>query len=306
MQVLHDLANFPVFRHALVAGIAVAVVCSLLSVIVVLKRLAFIGQGISHAGFGGVGSAILLGLVTGWARDALVLVFCIGTGILIGLLSRRRRLEADTAIGILLVGAMAWGVLMTDLAVVLRDYAWYRQWFAVETAPPGFEQLLFGSLLSVSAADMWTAVAVAAGVVIVLVALGKELLFFTFDESVARVFGVRTGLMYYGLLVLLSLTIVVSIRLVGFVLVAALLVVPGATALQWSQRLWPVLAGSVLVGLVGMVGGLWLALAAGRLSSGPCIVAVLCVLFGVAFGTRALVARRGLARQEQGREGQGT
>ena len=290
MQIFHDLANFPVFRYALVTGLAVGVVCSLLSVIVVLKRMAFIGQGISHAGFGGVGTAILLGLAAGWAQDLLVLAFCVGTGVLIGVLSRRKRLEADSAIGILLVAAMAWGVLVTDLSVVLQRYDWYRAWFGIDTVRPGFEQLLFGSLLSVTKADMWLALATAAVVVLTLAALAKELLFFTFDETVSRVYGVRTGVLYYLLLVLLSLTIVVAIRLVGFVLVSALLVIPGATALQLSRRLGRVLAASVTVGLVGVLGGLWLSLAAGELSSGPCIVGVLCGLFGVVFASRALTS----------------
>lgn len=296
MQIFHDLATYPVFRHALITGIAIAVVCSLLSVIVVLKRMAFIGQGISHAGFGGIGTAILLGFVAGVAQDLMVLAFCIATGILIGVLARRQRVEADTAIGIVLVAAMAWGVLMTDLSVALQErVAWYADHVAADTPPPSFERLLFGSLTSVTRTDMWTAVIVALAVVGVLASLSKEMLFFAFDETASRVFGVPTRALYYLLLVLLSLTIVVSIRLVGFVLVSALLVLPAATALQLSQRLGAVLGWSLAAGLVGVVGGLWLSLEAGDLSSGPCIVAVLCVLFGGAFGGRALLNRRGLA-----------
>ena len=288
-----DLFLPPLFREAIITGVAVAVVCSLLSVIVVLKRMAFIGQGISHAGFGGIGTAIQLGLAVGWAQDLLVLTFCLGTGIAIGVLSRRGRLETDSAIGIFLVGAMAWGVLMTDLSVVLQQHEWYWRWFGLETVRPGFEQLLFGSLLSVTPTDMWLALAVATAVVLALVLLAKELLFFTFDETVSYVFGVRSGVMYYLLLVLLSLTIVVSMRLVGFVLVSALLVIPGATGLQLSQRLGGVLMGSLAVGLIGVLGGLWLSLAVGELSSGACIVAVLCGLFGAGFAGRSLLNRGG-------------
>ncbi|MFW6059281.1 MAG: metal ABC transporter permease [Phycisphaeraceae bacterium] len=281
-----DLLVPPLFQDALIAGVAIAVVCSVLSVIVVLKRMAFIGQGISHAGFGGIGTAILLGVAAGRAQDALVLAFCVGTGVAIGVLARRGRIEADSAIGILLVGAMAWGVLMTDLSVVLQRYDWYAQWFALDARPAGFEQLLFGSLLSVTRADMWAAIIVAAAVVATLGALAKEMVFFTFDETVSRVFGVRTGVLYYLLLVLLSLTIMVSIRLVGFVLVSALLVIPGATALQLSARLGRVVLWSLAVGLVGVVGGLRLSLWAGELSSGPCIVGMLCVIFAVVFTAR--------------------
>lgn len=291
MKALYLLSEFEVFQHALVTGVVIALVCSLLSVFVVLKRMAFLGQGISHAGFGGVGTAIFFGLVAGWKQDLMVLAFCLGTGVLIGVLSRRRRLEADSAIGILLAATMAWGVIMTDLASALREQAWYARLFATDVAMPGFEQLLFGALLNVSAIDMWTAIVLGAAVVLVLAALFKEMLFFAFDETSAHVFGVRTGAIYYLLLVLLSVTIVVSIRLVGFVLVSALLVVPGATAVLLTQRLGRVLVASVAVGLTGVVGGLWLSLEVGQLSSGPCIVAVLGLIFAVVFGLRAALNR---------------
>ncbi len=289
---MFDLLLPPLFREAMVTGIAVAVVCSLLSVIVVLKRMAFIGQGISHAGFGGIGTAILLGLAAGWCRTCLCWSFAWARPWPSACL-RGGRIETDSAIGIFLVGAMAWGVLMTDLSVVLQRYEWYWRWFGLDTVRPSFEQLLFGSLLSVTRPDMWLAIAVATAVVLTLALLAKEILFFTFDETVSHVFGVRTGVMYYLLLVLLSLTIVVSMRLVGFVRVSALLVIPGATALQLSRRLVTVLAGALVVGLIGMLGGLWLSLAVGELSSGPCVVAVLCVMFGVAFAGRTLLNRWG-------------
>ena len=223
----------------------------------------------------------------------LVLAFCVGTGVMIGVLSRRRQLEADTAIGIMLAGAMALGVLLADVAVQLRAYAWYRRWFALEEAPPSFETLLFGSLMNVSAADMWTAIVLCLAVVLVMALLAKEMIFFAFDETAARVAGVRTGLLYYLLLVLLSVAIVMSIRLVGIVLVSALLVIPGATAVLLSQRLGWVIAASLGVGLIGTVGGLVLSLEAGYLSSGPCIVLVLCGIFAAVFAARAVLNRRG-------------
>jgi zinc transport system permease protein len=292
MQALNFLINYPVFRYAMVTAIAIGVVCSLLSVIVVLKRMAFIGQGISHAGFGGIGAAMFLGVAAGRTQDALVLIFCIGTAVLIGVLSRRRQIHADSAIGILLAGAMALGVILADLSVALQDQAWYVQLVGPPTYRPSFEQLLFGSLLSVTRADMWTALILSLAVVATIAALFKEVLFFTFDEPVSRVFGVRTGLIYYLLLVLLSVTIVLSIRLVGIILASALLIVPGATATLISQRLPAVLLSALAVGLLGTVGGLTLSLELGNLSSGPCIVLVLCLLFLAAFTLRSFRCRQ--------------
>lgn len=296
MQALHWLAEYPFARHALLAGFAIGTVCSLLSVIVVLKRMAFIGEGVSHAGFGGVGTAIFLGLA-GLKQDMVVFAFCLATAISIGVLTRRKRIDPDSAIGILLVAAMSWGVLMDNLRTTFQQHEWYQHLVAAVgepgSRPPGYEQLLFGSLLNVGEQGVWMAAGLGALVLIVVGALFKEIIFFAFDESSSRVFGVRTGLVYYTILTLLAVTIVISIRLAGFVLVSALLVIPGSCALMLSRRLGPVLAWSWLIGTGCTVAGLLLALQAGNLSPGACIVAVLCLVFGAVFAGRSIARRLG-------------
>lgn len=284
------LAGYAFARQAMVAAVAVGVVCSLLSVVVVLKRMAFVGQGISHAGFGGIGTALLLGITAetwgGYAQPLFILVFCLIVACVIAALSRRKRVETDTAIGILLVAAMAWGVFMDNLRM---------QWHAAPT-PASYHALLFGSILNVGSAGMWQAVVVAAVVVLICALLFKEIVFYTFDENASRVFGVRTGAIHYLLLALLSATIVVTIKLAGFVLVSALLVIPAATALQLSRRLGTVLMVSVIVGLVGTVGGLVLSFEMGDFSTGACMVAVLCALFAAAYAVRSVTGRAGASR----------
>lgn len=288
MQVFWEIWHTPLFRNALLAGVAVGTICSLLSVIVVLKRMAFIGEGIAHAGFGGMGTALFLGLTTGgmggaWKADLVVLAFCLATALAIGVLSRRRHVEADSAIGILLVAAMAWGVLLTDLHRSLRHTEWYVKMFGNTRPPPNIESLLFGSLLNVGPYDVWLAIGAAAVVLLVFAALFKEIIFYAFQETVSQVFGVRVAFIHYLMLTLLSVTIVLTVRLAGIVLVTALLVIPGATANLLSRRLSRVLLVSWLVGMTGVVGGLILSMEAGNLSTGPCIVAVLCVVFALAY-----------------------
>ena len=288
MQVFHDLWEIGLFRNALLAGVAVGTICSLLSVIVVLKRMAFIGEGIAHAGFGGMGTALFLGLTTGgmggtWKADLVVLAFCLATALAIGVLSRRRHVEADSAIGILLVAAMAWGVLLTDLHRSLQHAVWYIKLFGPPRQPPNIESLLFGSLFNVGPYDVWLAIGAAAVVLLVFAALFKEIIFYAFQETVSQVFGVRVALIHYLMLTLLSVAIVLTVRLAGIVLVTALLVIPGATANLLSRRLSRVLLLSWLVGMMGVVGGLILSMEAGNLSTGPCIVAVLCVVFALAY-----------------------
>lgn len=285
MHTFELISTFPIYRQAMITGVAIAICCSLLSVIVVLKRMAFVGQGISHAGLGGLGLAVFAGVMGGPVQSLIVLAFCIATGGVIGWLSHKRNVEADSAIGILLVATMAAGVLLTDISVWLREeqVGWYLAWVGdLQRRPASFEALLFGSLMGVTFGDMVLAIVVSLAIVVVFAALMKEIIFYAFDETTARVFGVPAGAIHYGMLAMLSVAIVVSIRLAGVVLVSALLVIPGATATLLSRRLAPVLGLSLGVGLVGVVGGLVLSLEVGRLSSGACIVAVLCGLFGLA------------------------
>ena len=138
--------------------------------------------------------------------------------------------------------------------------------------------MLFGSLLNVGPYDMWLAIGSAAVILAVLAALFKEIVFYAFDETVSRVFGVRTTAIHYVLLALLAVAIVLTVRLAGIVLVTALLVIPGATANLLSRRLGRVIGIAWLVGIVGVAGGLALSLELGNLSTGPCIVAVLCAI----------------------------
>ena len=284
------------FRAALLAGVAVATLCSLFSVIVVLKRMAFASEGIAHAGYGGVGTAVILGLAGGsddLVMNAVVLAFCLVVGIGIGALSRRRHLEPDSAIGILLVAAMAWGVLMSDLRRYLQNSPWYVEHIlrGHPQTPPSAESLLFGSITTAGYSNAWLAVGVSVAVIFIGLAFFKEILFYIFDESASRVFGVRATFIHYLLIVLLSVTIVMAVRLAGFVLVGALLVIPGATALQVSRRLVPAFAVAWLVGMIGMIGGFLLSLQVGQVSSGACIVLILCALFGIVSGVQALRRR---------------
>ncbi|MHC4995915.1 MAG: metal ABC transporter permease [Planctomycetota bacterium] len=278
--------------QALVAALAIGAVCSLLSVIVVLKRMAFIGQGISHAGFGGVGAAALLGFTGAayaWQHDAVVFAFCLGSALLIGALTRSRLVEADTAIGVLLAGTMAFGILAQNLRVHWQE-TWpaYREFIGATGYSPPWESILFGSLWNVGRGGMTTAIVLAVAITALCFALRRHLLFYTFDATASRVFGVRTALLHYLLMTLLAVVVVVSIRLVGLIMVSALLVLPGATALLLTRRIQFVIAASLATGALGAGFGVVMSLEVGTLSPGPCIVAVLALEFGLAYTWKKL------------------
>jgi len=282
-----DLLTNPIYRNATITACALAVACALLSVLVVLRRWAFIGEGVSHAGFGGVGTAWLLSLfipVLGseGAAYTVAIAFCLTMAMVIGWVSRRERVNADAAIGIVLVGSLAWGFVALQM---------YGQAGHPHGSPSGWDFYLLGEVQNLSRPAMLSGVCVSLAVVVTILALGKEILFYCMDPDLAEVSGVRAGFVHYLLMLLLAMVIVVGMRLTGYLLITALLVLPGATALVVSQRLATVVAISVVVSLVGVICGLILRAGPARLPSGPAMVLVLVIQFILAYAW-SLIARR--------------
>ncbi len=263
-----DLA--PLFWPPVVTALAIAALCSCVSVLVVLKRLAFIGQGISHAALGGIGVAVALGFVGAGLAQAtgqfvVVLAFCLGAGLLIGAMSERGKTEADTAIGVVLVASMSLG------AILLHRYS---------RATVSWESFLFGSINDVGWNEAGVAWVIAALTLVVLWWVRRGLIYWAFDPQVAVAAGVRGGAMKVLLMVVLALATVVTMKLAGVVLATTMLVLPGAAALRVSNRWRTVLVLAMVFGLVGVLGGLVVSFELDWLP-GASIVAVLSVLFGV-------------------------
>jgi len=259
-----------VFLPGVVAALAIAVLCGVLSVFVVTKRLAFVSQGVSHAAFGGVGVALVLGLgAPTWGGSmAVVFLFCAAAALAMGWLGRRSSTGPDTAIGIVLVASMALGFILhrhASLAIVQSG----------GVAPPGLDAVLFGSITNVTWAEAWLAWGVALAVLALVWWFRRQLVFFAFDEPAAEAFGVRVGLVRALLMVLLAGAVVVTMRLAGVVLATALLVIPGATALALSARLKAVFAASLIVSVVGVAAGLVMSFE-WNLQIGPGVALALC------------------------------
>ena len=285
--------EFPVYRNALLAGTAIGLTCGVLSVFVVSKRMAFIGQGISHSAFGGAGLAYLLalfvpGLREPLLRDVVVAVFCVGTALVIGRLALGGRVSEDAAIGIALVAAMALGVILLDVRyeVFTRLVAAGRIDPAVGARAP-FHDLLFGNLLNVTREEVWLAWGVAAVVLGGVALFFKELVFFAFDSEGATVFGVPARAMHYGLLILLAATILVAMRMLGVILASAFLVLPATIALLWSRRMGPVMAISVGVAVGSLYPGLVFAMWT-DFTVGPIVVLALCVALAASYAASRL------------------
>ena len=250
-------------QRALLASLAVGVVCSVLGCFVVLRGMAFLGDALAHAILPGVAVAYLIGvdLLTG----ALVAAVLVAAGI--GLFSRQGTIKEDTAIGILFAAALSLGIVLIS---TVRTYA------------TDLTHIMFGNVLGVSAGDLWLTGLLAIGVLVTVVLLYKEFLLAAFDPVLAHVLGRRPELLRFVMLGLLALTIVVSLQTVGVGLVAALLVTPAATAYLLTRRLWTMMLTAALIGALCSVVGLYLSYYL-DVSSGAAIVLTATVAFAVAY-----------------------
>jgi zinc transport system permease protein len=267
-----EALQYSFIQNALIAGVLAAVACGIVGVYVVVKRIVFISGGISHASFGGIGLGYLLGInpVIG------ALFFTIASALGMGIVSRRTRLPEDTAIGILWAVGMALGIIFIGLS---PGYA------------PDLFSYLFGNILTVPASDLILMLILDVVIISVVFLLYKEFLALSFDEEFGTVVGVPTERLYLTLLCLIALTVVVLIRVVGVILVIALLTIPAATARQFTHSLKRMMFLSILFGIVFAVLGLWLSYAL-DLASGATIVLVSGVCFMIVFGVQTLRGRR--------------
>jgi ABC-type Mn2+/Zn2+ transport system permease subunit len=260
--------EFAFMQRALVAAVLIGIVCGALGFFVVLRRLAFIGVGISHSAIGGVALGIVLGvspLLTGGA-------FSIAVALAIAALGRRQILSEDTIIGVFFSGSMALGVVLFSLQ---RGYQ--QDLFGY----------LFGNVLAVSGEELAVLGVLGTAVLGVLALSFRALFFAAFDEEVARAYGHPVDALNSTLLVLLAVTVVIGVRLVGVVLVEALLVIPAATAALWAGQYRGQILLSISLGAGAGVAGLALAYRF-DLAAGGAIVLVAVAAFFASVALRRL------------------
>ncbi len=276
---MSDWLTIGFLQRALLAGIIVSLLCGLLSVFVVLRRMAFVGVGISHSAFGGVALGFLVAVSPLWTGVG----FAVLVAILIEWARGKGRIEEDTAIGILFSASMALGVLFLHVS---RTY---------NVDVFGF---LFGNILAIGKEQIAEILILCGGVLVIVLAFFKELAFLSFDEEMAWVSGVPVTALRYLFMVLMALVVIASIYLVGIILVEALLVIPAAIARNLTRQLRSMVWVSCGVSAGSTAMGLWLSYQL-DLPSGATVVLLLALLFFLAIplGRRGWTSKAaGLAR----------
>jgi len=254
-----EFLSYGFIQRALLTGFLLGATCAVLGVFVVLRRMAFIGVGISHAALGGVA----LGLVLGLSPVLSAAVFSVIVAWIIGWMTQKGEVSEDTAIGIFFPTAMAFGVALISLSNTYRqDLLGY----------------LFGNILSVGPRDLWGLLLLAGFSLGILALLFKEFLFLGVDEEAAKAAGLPAAFLNYLLLSLLAVTVVAAMKLVGIVLVSAFLVIPAATGQALASSIRGMVFFSVLSALFSVSAGLWLSWL-WNLPSGASIVLFAAALF---------------------------
>ena len=275
--------------RSLLALVMVSIVCAVIGSFVVVKGMAFIGDALAHASFGGVAAAFVLGVSIYLGAAVAAILTALG----IVFVSRRAGLRFDTAIGVLFVGAFALGIL-----IVSRQEGYIVDLFS----------FVFGNVLGVGQDDLLLIAVVGAAVLVLVAVFYKELLFTAYDPAMAAAAGLPVAAMQYGLLGLIALTIVISLKAVGIVLVVAMLVTPAATAQLLVRRLHLIMAVGAGVGVVSSLVGLYLSYHA-DVAASAAVVLTATVLFLVTFlfsPRRGILASRRPSILMEAEEGYGS
>jgi zinc transport system permease protein len=251
---MFEALQYEFMRNALAAGLLASVACGVIGSLVVVNRIGFITGGIAHAAYGGIGLAFFMS----WAVLPTTMGFCLVIALAMGWITQRQRERSDTVIGVLWAVGMAIGIILVDLS-------------------PGYGvdllSYLFGSILAVPRGDLWAMLAVDLVALAVVLAFYKAFLALSYDGEFARARGVPVGALYYVLLLLIAGAVVMLMRIVGLILVIALITIPPFIAERFVRSLGGMMLLATGLSAVFVAGGLWVSYAF-NLTSGASIIAV--------------------------------
>ncbi len=234
-----ELLSIPFLQNAVIGGVLLAILLSVLSLFIYLKNWSFINIGISHATFGGLAVGFYLGL----SPTLFGMLFAVFTGILIGYISRKGNIHEDISIGVLFSLSMAFGVIVITLS-------------------PNYNTdlftFLFGNILTISREDIILLF------IFSVISLGfvyysfSKIMFCCYNEEVAYVSGINTAFYYYSLIIIIAVATVLSVKLVGVILSSAMMIIPAAFANQFFWQYRKIIIFSILFSIGMVLAGIYL------------------------------------------------
>jgi zinc transport system permease protein len=266
-----DALQFEFMRNALLAGVLVSITCGMIGTLVVVNRIVFISGGIAHAAYGGIGIAFYLGIPPSLGAA----FFSLGISMVMGVASLKSRQRVDAIIGVMWAVGMALGIILIDLT-------------------PGYNvdvmSYLFGSILAVPGTDIYFMLALNVVILLVVLIFYKEFLAMSYDEEFSFVVGIPVKALYFLLLGMIAFSVVMIIRVVGLILVIALLSIPPYIAEKYTTSLGKMMIFSSLLGMLFILMGLWVSYRY-NLASGATIIMVAGLAFFISLSTDFLKGR---------------
>ena len=256
-----EALSYGFMQKALIAGIAVGLICSFMGTFLVLRRYSLFGDGIAHVAFGGISVGLFLGVFPVWTA----FIVSIFGGIGLQKLRQSTKISGEAAVAVVLVSGLAVGVILVSSS----------GGFSVDLF-----SFLFGSILLISNEDTIMILAISAGIIATLVVLQKQFLHLTFNEEQAKLVGLRTTLLNYAFVILASITVVTSMRLVGILLISALIVIPNITAMMFGKGFKKTVCISMGISVISVIGGILLSYFLNLAPSGTIVVIAVGILVG--------------------------
>ncbi len=266
------ILHYQFLQNAVYTCVLASVVCGLIGVIIVEKKLIMMSGGIAHTAYGGVG----LGYLCGFEPMFGAVLFSVGAAVGIGAIKRKGGVHTDIIIALFWSLGMALGTAFIGF---------------MDSYPPDMNSYLFGNILSVTKSELTMMIVLAVVVCFAVIILFNDWKAFLFDESFASIIGLKTTFLEYLLLILVALTIVVLIRVAGIILIIALLTAPAATAGLISKKLKSRMLIAIALGLFFCLGGLWISYVLG-IASGATIIVFSVVMYAIVFGIYCFIGKK--------------
>lgn len=265
-----DFLTYGFMQRALISGVAGAICCSMVGLYLVLKRYSLFGDAISHMAFGGIALGYFINIYPIWTATVVSVAAALG----ITKLRKSTKISGDAAIAVMLSSGLGMGVILVSAA----------HGFTIDLF-----SFLFGSVLLTSMSDVLLILGISCGVIIILIALRKPLLHFTFDEEQAKVNGVPVDKLNYLFIALAAVTVIVTMRLVGILLISALVVLPNLTSIMIGKGFKNTMIISISLSVSATISGIILSYPLNWAPSGTIVM----ILVAMYVGT-LLVKRLGL------------
>ena len=256
-----EALSYGFMQKALIAGIAVGLICSFMGTFLVLRRYSLFGDGIAHVAFGGISVGLFLGVFPFWTA----FIVSIFGGLGLQKLRQSTKISGDSAVAVVLVSGLAVGVILVSAS----------GGFSVDLF-----SFLFGSILLISNEDTIMILGISAGIIATLTIMQKQFLHLTFNEEQAKLVGLRTTLLNYAFVVLASITVVTSMRLVGVLLISALIVIPNISAMMFGKGFKKTVIISMSISVISVVSGILVSYFLNVAPSGTIVVIAVGILVG--------------------------